>query len=381
MRPKSVLIVGAGLAGSRCAEVLRAEGFGGEIVLVGAEDHPPYERPALSKEFLAGRRDEVSLRPDGFWRQKDIDLRLGTRIHRIDFRRRLARTVADSIRWDALVLATGARPRRIPSLDGRCGVHVLRTLADARGLGTDLGAGRRLAIVGAGFVGAEVASTALELGTDVSLLEAGEFPFERILGNEVGRVLANRYRAAGVDLRTDANVQELRTDAAGRPHGLALADGTETACDAVLVAVGAEPATELLGGRDVETDASGRTAMPDVYACGDAAAVWRPSVARHVRTEHWTSAAAQSAAVARSILGRSAPADDVPYFWSDQFGLRLQHVGGGANWASVVLEGSPDSFSARYHARDGSLVAALLANRPREAAAVRRELAERPLAA
>jgi NADPH-dependent 2,4-dienoyl-CoA reductase/sulfur reductase-like enzyme len=379
--PRSVLIVGAGLAGSRCAEVLRAEGFGGEIVLAGAEDHPPYERPALSKELLAGRHDQVYLRPDGFWREKGIDLRVGTRIHRIDFRRRIARTDADSIRWDALVLATGARPRRIASLDGRRGVHVLRTLDDARALGTDLGAGRRLAIVGAGFVGAEVASTAVEVGIDVSLIEAGKSPFGRILGDEVGRVLADRYRAAGVDLRTGAMVQELRMDATERLRGLALADGAETACDAVLVAVGAEPATELLGGGVVEADACGRTALPGVYACGDVAAVWRAPVARHVRTEHWTSAASQGTAVARAILGRSAPADDVQYFWSDQFGLRLQHVGHGANWASVALEGSPDSFSARYHARDGSLVAALLANRPREAAALRRELAERPLAA
>lgn len=380
MTPGGVLIVGAGLAGSRCAEVLRAEGFDGEIVLAGAEDHPPYERPALSKEFLGGRRDQVHLRPDGFWREKGIDLRVGTRIHRIDFRRRIARTDADSIRWEALVLATGARPRRISPLDGRRGVHVLRTLDDATALGSDLGAGRRLAIVGAGFVGAEVASTAVEVGSDVSLIEAGKSPFGRILGDEVGRVLADRYRAAGVELRTGTMTQEVRMDAAERLRGLALADGAETACDAVLVAVGAEPATELLGGV-VETDACGRTALPGVYACGDVAAVWRPPVARHVRTEHWTSAAAQGTAVARAILGRSAPADDVPYFWSDQFGLRLQHVGHGANWASVALEGSPDSFSARYHARDGSLVAALLANRPCEAAALRRELAERPLAA
>ena len=187
MTPGSVLIVGAGLAGSRCAEVLRAEGFDGEIVLAGAEDHPLYERPGLSKEVLGGRRDQVHLRPDGFWREKGIDLRVGTRIHRIDFRRRIARTDADSIRWDALVLATGARPRRISPLDGRRGVHVLRTLDDARALGSDLGAGRRLAIVGAGFVGAEVASTAIEVGSDVSLIEAGKSPFGRILGDEVGR--------------------------------------------------------------------------------------------------------------------------------------------------------------------------------------------------
>jgi 3-phenylpropionate/trans-cinnamate dioxygenase ferredoxin reductase subunit len=379
--PRRVLIVGAGLAGSRCAEVLRAEGYAGEVVLAGEEEQPPYERPALSKELLAGHRDDVGLRPDRFWAERGIDLRLGTRVRKIDVRRRLARTDAGPIGWDALVLATGARARRLPALDGQPGVHVLRSLADARRLGDALAPGRRLAVVGAGFVGAEVASTAAELGVEVSLLEAGGVPFGPILGDHVGRVLAERYRSAGVDLRTEALVETLRAAPGGRPRALALACGTEVACDAALVAVGAEPATELLGGGAVETDACGRTARPGVYACGDAATVWRPSVGRHARTEHWTSAAAQGAAVARAILGKNASADDIPYFWSDQFGLRLQHVGHGSGWDRVVLEGTPDSFSARYLARDGGLVATLLANRPHEVAAVRRELAEHRLAA
>ena len=371
-----VLIVGAGLAGSRCAEVLRAEGFAGEVVLAGEEEHPPYERPALSKELLAGRREDIDLRPAGFWSKREIELRLGTRVQRIDVRRRLALTSAGQIRWDALVLATGARPRRLPALEGRPGVHALRSRTDAEILREILRPGRRLAIVGAGFVGAEVASTARQLGVEVSLLEAGETPFSAALGPEVGGLLADRYRSAGVDLRVHARVDGLRTGPQQRPRAVALACGNEVPCDAALVAVGAEPAAELLGGATVETNVCGLTAWPKVYACGDVAAVWRPSVARHVRTEHWTSAAVQGAAVARAILGHSATAEAMPYFWSDQFGLRLQHVGYGSGWARVALEGTPESFSARYSARDGRLVAVLLANRQHEAAAVRRELTE-----
>jgi len=378
--PGRVLIVGAGLAGSRCAETLRAEGFAGEVLLVGAEEHPPYERPALSKELLAGRRENVALRGPEHWREREIDLRLGTRVLTVDIRRRIARTDAGELHWDALVLATGARPRSLASLHGREGVHALRTLGDAEALRSKLRRGGRLAIVGAGFVGAEVASTATELGAEVVLLEAGDAPFLPLLGPEVGRVLAGRYRAAGIDLRTRATVRGLRS-ARGGPVGLVLENGAEVACDSVLVAVGAEPATELLGGGEITTDACGRTGLPAIYACGDAATVWRPSVSRHVRTEHWTSAAAQGAAVAQAILGRQVPADDVPYFWSDQVGLRLQHVGHGAGWHRAALEGTPDSFAARYYARDGSPLAVLLANRPRDVATVRRELAELRLAA
>jgi NADPH-dependent 2,4-dienoyl-CoA reductase/sulfur reductase-like enzyme len=360
--------------------VLRAEEFNGDIVLVGEEAREPYERPALSKGFLSGERSDLQLRPGAFWRDRAIELRLGTRVHHIDIRRRLARTPGGAIRWDALVLATGARSRRLSFLDGRAGVHVLRTFADAEALRSELRPGRRLAIVGAGFVGTEVASTALGLGLEVSLLEAGETPFEATLGSEVGSALADRYRAAGVDMRVGARVAKVMTTG-GRPRALVLACGDEIACDVVLVAVGTDPATELFCRGPIEIDACGQTRLPGVYACGDAATAWRPGIHCYLRTEHWSSAAAQGAAVARRIMGREEPADEVPYFWSDQFGLRLQHVGHGSGWASVAFEGSRDSFIARYLARDGSPVAVLFGNRPQEVAAVRRELAEVRLAA
>ena len=348
---RTVLIVGAGLAGSRCAEALRAGGFAGRVILAGAERTPPYERPALSKEFLSGERERIELRPPEHWHDRGIELELGTRI--VELGEGTATTAAGAVhRWDALVLATGARARRLP---GR--THVLRTLDDAVRLRRELRPGRRLTIVGSGFVGAEVASTALSLGVGVTMYELAAVPFEATLGIEVGRLLADRYLDHGVDLRLATAAPNLEREL-------------------VLAAVGAEPADELVPG--VATDAFGRTAIPNVYACGDVALSWRPSLGRHVRIEHWTNAAGQGASVARAILGDPKAFDELPYVWSDQFGLRLQLVGRPEPGDRVELEGDPESFAARYLAPDGRLRAALLANRPQEAATLRREL---PLAA
>ena len=375
MNPACTLVVGAGLAGSRCAETLRAEGYSGRIVVVGDEPHPPYERPALSKELLAGTRTDLELRPRSFWDEREIELRLGTRVLDLGLRERTAVTSAGRIRWDALVLATGARARPLQALLDRPGVHSLRTRADADRLRRRLAPGARLAVVGAGFVGTEVASTATALGVHVTLLEAGPAPFERLLGREVGLLLADRYRAHGVEVRVEAGVERIRAGLGGRPHVLQLSDGADIVCDTALVAVGSEPAGDLLGPAAVPTDAHGRTGLPGVHACGDVAAWWRPSLDRHVRSEHWTSAAAQGATVARTLLGHGEPLDQPGYFWSDQFGLRLQHIGGDEPWAEITLDGTPDAFTARYVSADGHLVAALLGNRPEHAASLRREIA------
>ena len=373
MTPRSVLIVGAGLAGSRCAETLRPEGYDGRVVVVGEEPCGPYERPALSKELLAGTRASAELRADAFWGERGIELRLGERVEAIDLERR---TAGPGLEWDALVLATGARARRVP-LPTPEGVHVLRTLADAETLRDELRPGRRLAIVGAGFVGVEVASTARSLGVEVTVVDMAAVPLERVLGPEVGELLAARYRAYGVELRLGAGLAGFRADAAGRVCGLELTDGSEVACDAALVAVGVAPAVELHGDPrgGIETDACGRTALPGVYACGDVAAAWRPSLGTRLRVEHWTSAAGQAAAVAHAILGRERPYDELPYFWSDQFGLRLQHVGHAHAWAAVELEGDESSWAARYLDEEGRPLAGLLVNRPREVGLLRRELA------
>jgi 3-phenylpropionate/trans-cinnamate dioxygenase ferredoxin reductase component len=342
---RTVVIVGAGLAGSRCAETLRAEGFDGRVVLVGDEALPPYERPALSKEFLAGERDRIELRPRALWDERDIELVLGHRARKL--------------------------PGPTPP-----GVLTLRTVADAERLRAELKYARRLAIVGAGFVGAEVASTARGLGLEVTLVDLTPTPLARVLGEDAGAALAERYRSHGVDLRMGVGLNRIITSRDGRVEALELADGSIVPCDVALIAIGAAPASELLGGdkTGIETDACGRTAHPGVFACGDVASAWRPSMGAHVRVEHWTSAAGQAASVAHAILGRSRPYDDLPYFWSDQFGLRLQHVGQPHGWETTELEGDESSFRVRFHDVEGRLLGALVANRPREVGALRREV-------
>ncbi len=360
-----VVIVGAGLAGSRCAEALRAGGCELPVTIVGAEHVAPYERPALSKEFLAGTRAEADLllRPPGSWAERDIDLRLNTIVEHVDLHRRLVLVKGRELRWTHLVLATGARARPLPGVD-LPNVYHLRTLADAVALRAVIRPDRRLVVIGAGFVGAEVASTASGLGANVSMIEVEAAPLARVAGAEVGHLLADRWRAEGVDLHLGAQVARVG------PDRVDLADGTSIAYDALLVAIGAEPASHLLSGNGgIATDACGRTRHEDVFACGDVATF------DGQRVEHWTSASGQATAVASAILGTPRPYTATPYFWSDQFGLRLQMVGTTVGWANVQLDGGPESFRARYVDAEGKPVAVLLGNRPTEVATARRELA------
>ena len=355
--PGTVLIVGAGLAGTRAAETLRAEGFEGRVILVGDEPTAPYERPALSKEYLAGARaeHELLLRPAGFWQDSAIDLRLALRVDSVDALRGTALlSSGEELGWDDLVIATGARPRGLPFPAPR-GVHGLRTLADARALREELLPGTHLAVVGGGFVGAEVASTALALGVDVTMIEALQTPFERTLGPTVGRLLAERYRSRGVDLRLGTTVAGFREGDDGALQAVRLNGGNEIRCDAALVGIGIEPARELVPER--------RAGRP-VYTCGDVTA----------SGGHWTSAASGGAAVARRILGLAPAPDQPPFFWSDQFGLRLQLVGDTTHSKAVRIDGGHDTFVARYHDADGRLLAALAANRPAEVATLRKEI-------
>ena len=355
--PTRVLIVGAGLAGARCAETLRANGFDGDVRIVGAESVPPYERPALSKEHLSGARDagSLELRPRSFWRDNGIELLLGRRVLSVDAEARTALTDGEEeLTWDALVLASGAAARSLPGWDG---AHTLRTLADAAALREQLQPGARVAVIGAGFVGTELASTAVSLGASVTLVDVAGAPLERVLGREVGTLLASRYAEAGVELRLGSAVDRSELDA-----------------DAIVIAVGVSPETPTLGGANgIPTDACGRTPIPGVYAAGDVAEAWHPLLGRRLRVEHWASAAGQGAAVAHAILGNERPHAALPYFWSDQFGRRLQYVGHAERWDAVEIEGDPSSFVARY-LENGATVAALAVDRPTEVASLRNEL-------
>jgi NADPH-dependent 2,4-dienoyl-CoA reductase/sulfur reductase-like enzyme len=360
---ETVLIAGAGLAGSRTAETLRSLGHTGRIVVAGDEPHPPYERPALSKELLGGARDDPWLRPPRFWAEHGIELLLDTSVTDVDRARRTALVGGEQLQWGSLVLATGVRARRI---SGPPGIHHLRTLDDALALRCDLDERSHVVIVGAGFVGGEVASTVVGNVASVTVVEPQSAPLARVLGPEIGGLLAARHREYGIDLRLNVGVAGFVGD--GQIEQVLLTNGDTISADVVVVGIGST-------GEAVEVDACGRTATPGVYACGDVASWWRPSLERHLRTEHWTSAAGQARAVASSIVGAPSPYDEPGFFWSDQFGLRLQHVGHAETWHAVVLDGNEDAFTARYVDREGNLLAALAANRATAIGSFRRELA------
>lgn len=378
-----VLIVGAGLAGSRCAETLRAGGFGGRVVVAGEEPWAPYERPALSKELLTGTRGaaDLSLRGERFWTDRDIELLTGAPVAAIDLGARRATVGGRPFRWRQLVLATGARPRRLGGLPPAANLHHLRTLDEAQRLRDAIAGGGRLVVVGAGFVGAEVASSAIAAGAEVTLVEALPAPFAATLGAAVGRRLAARYRRCGADLRVGAAL-ECAECRGGRIMAVRLSDGSRITCTAMLVAVGARPATGAVAGLldlaadgGVPTDPCGGTAVSGVHACGDVASPWRPRLGAYVRLEHWTAAAAGAAAVARRILGQPSAPVPPAYFWSDQFGWRLQMIGHPPRGEEPVIEDRPGGFVARYGTSAGGLAAALAVNRPADVPGLRAELA------
>ena len=337
MSDAPVVIVGGGLAGATAAQTLRDEGFAGPVVLIGAEPSRPYERPPLSKGYLQGtdERDSVFVHPPEWYPEHDVDLRLGTPVSSVDRESRTV-TLADGERlpYRDLVLATGSRPRRlsVPGAD-LSGVHYLRRIEDSDRLIAALREpGRRVVVVGGGWIGLETAAAARKAGHDVTILEHDALPLGRVLGPEMASVFAGLHTEHGMDLRTEVEVAEL-TGREGRAGGVLLADGTHVPADVVIVGIGILPETELArdAGLEVDTgvivDAHLRTADPHVLAAGDVAESWRPSLGRRLRVEHWSNAQRHGEIAARSILGQDASDDRLPYFYTDQYDLGMEYVG------------------------------------------------------
>jgi 3-phenylpropionate/trans-cinnamate dioxygenase ferredoxin reductase subunit len=388
--PSAIAIVGASLAGLRAAEALRREGFTGRITLIGEEPHLPYTRPPLSKEMLSGEWDEqgVALTTAAELDELHIDLRLGVPAVSLDLDARRV-TLADgaAVEFDGLVVATGARARTLPGAEGIEGVLTLRGLDDARRIRQELDARpTRVLVCGAGFIGAEVASSARALGLDVTMVEVAPVPFERILGAELGRVLGDLQERNGVDLRTGVGVERLEGE--GRVERAVLSDGTTVEAELVIVGIGVVPSTDWLEGSGLTVDDgvvcdASLAAAPGVVAAGDVAR-W-PNAAfadESMRVEHWDNAAQQGAHAASTLLAGEQggePFAPVPWFWSDQYGLAIQLAGRTRLDDRVEFVEGPGSDDAQLalFGRGDRLVGVFGVNRSREVMRYRRLIAER----
>jgi len=382
----TIAVVGGSLAGLRAAEALRAEGHTGPIVLIGAEPHLPYDRPPLSKQFLAGTwgLERIMLRPVEKIAALGLDLRLGRRAVHLDTEgHALELDDGEVVHFGGAVIATGAEPRRLPGSSGRGGVHTLRTLEDSLALGEVAAVeGARVVVVGGGFIGSEVAATCRGRGAHVTVVEALPVPLGRVLGPEMGAVCGALHALHGVELVTGVGVAGLRVDdtagagPGGAVQGVELDDGTVIEADAVVVGIGVVPTTTWLAGSGLEIDDgvvvdATLHAAPDVVVAGDVARWFDQGLGRTVRIEHWTNAAEQGTAAARNLLAgaaRSTPYVPVPYFWSDQYDVKIQVIGHPSpDDDVVVVDGSVAErrFVALY-GRGGRLTAALGFSRPRQ---------------
>jgi 3-phenylpropionate/trans-cinnamate dioxygenase ferredoxin reductase component len=384
---QKVAIVGASLAGVRAAESLRRLGYGGRLLLVGAEKHLPYDRPPLSKELIQGRWDvdRIALRKRPY-EELGLELRLGTRATRLDVGARLL-TLDDGTRepFDALLIATGASPRRLRGQPALEGVFLLRSLDDSLALRAALERQPRVAVIGAGFIGAEVAASCRARGLEVTVIEPLPTPLGRVFGPEIGRVCADLQRAHGVDLRCGIGVEAIH--GAGRVERLVLSDGTHLEADVVVVGIGAAPETGWLEGSGLALDDgvvcdSYCSAAPGIFAAGDVARWHNPLFDERMRIEHWSNAVEQGSYVAERLAGSDLGAEPfapVPFFWSDQYDVKIQFAGRLRGDDAVrVVAGSLEArkFTALY-GRAGRLTGVLCFSRPRDLAKYRRLIAER----
>jgi NADPH-dependent 2,4-dienoyl-CoA reductase/sulfur reductase-like enzyme len=378
VRLKTVVIVGTGVAGTTAAATLRAEGYDGRLLLVGSEPEAPYRRPALSKDVLRGDRttDQVRIKPATWYTDHEVVIVTGATVTGLDVAARTVTVDGASLGWDAVVLATGGRPRVLPGTDG---AHVVRTAADVVALREALRPGSAVVVVGAGFLGAEVAATTRSLGHDVTLLEAAATPLARLLPPAVAEVYSELHRRHGVDLRTGVGVQGVE------PGKVTTSDGAVLRADVVVVAVGMAADTQLAEAAGLTVDGGivvdhlGATSAPGVWAAGDVAAFPDVQTGRPRHREHWQSAMTQGTTVARNVLGAGTPWAEVPWCWSDQYGVNLQVCGEPRPDDRMVVRGTLDSGSfTAFFARDGVLSGAVGVDRAADIRAARRLLGTAP---
>jgi len=375
-----IVVVGAGLAGVRTAEELRRAGYDGDVVLVGDEVHLPYDRPPLSKDVVRGERDDTTLKPQEFFDDQRIELRLGTGARSLDTASRtLTLDDGTELGYDELVVATGLRPRRIPGLPSLRGVHVLRSLEDSRALRAEIVSGSRALVVGAGFIGCEVAASLRARGVDVVLVEPQAAPLASVLGPDVGALVARLHTDEGVDVRSGVGLSELRGD--DRVTTAVLGDGTEIDVDLVVLGIGSTPVTGWLDGSGVELDNGvvcdgvGRSSDPHVWAVGDVAAWQLPDGGRK-RVEHWTNAGEQAAVLAKALLtGEAGAVGQVPYFWSDQYDIKIQGLGAVRGDDTVHIVRDDGRKFLAYYERDGRLVGVVGAGLPGQVMKTRAKIA------
>ena len=347
--PETIVIAGAGLAGAKAAETLRTEGFGGRIVLAGDEAVRPYERPPLSKGYLRGEAgfDAAAVHDADFYAAHDIELRTSTAVTAVyPADSEVELSDGGRFRYQRLLLATGAAPRRLPIPGADLpGVYTLRNVGDADAIRTAVTSGGPVVVIGAGWIGAEVAASSRQLGADVTMVDLVDVPLERVLGPEVGAVYRDLHRDHGVTLRLGVGIESL--GGSGQVEEVRLGDGSVLPASAVVVGVGVAPRVDLAAAAGLEIDNGVRadvylgTSAPQIYAAGDVANAWHPFHETWIRLEHWSSALNQGPVAAKNMLGIATPYDKVPYFYSDQYDLGMEYRGWAPMWDQVVFRGDP----------------------------------------
>ena len=372
--------MGGGLAATRTAEQLRRSEYTGPITIVSDEDHLPYDRPPLSKEVLRAEVDDVTLKPAEFYEDNDITVLLGNGARSVDTSAQSV-TLADGsdLGYDELVIATGLVPKTIPSFPDLQGIRVLRSLEESMALREHAGSAQQAVVVGAGFIGCEVAASLRGLGVNVVLVEPQPTPLASVLGEQIGALVSRLHRAEGVDVRCDVGVAEVRgTD---NVEQVVLSDGTELDADLVVVGIGSTPATEWLQDSGVELDNgvvcddAGRTGTPHVWAIGDVAS-WRHPVGHQVRVEHWSNVADQARVLVPAMLGKEIPATvSVPYFWSDQYDVKIQCLGEPQADDTVHVVADDGRKFLAFYERDGVVAGVVGGGMPGKVMKVRSKIA------